>query len=249
MGTRLVRISLLGFFVAATSQGANRVNEDCDNEIHLGMSSTGGNRSAVGGSAGAKGCADNEKRRWALEGDVTVIRISSDSGTSTVERHEIEADHESQLSKRWSAVLEVSQEGDGGGGLESRWVVSPGLGTKFHPKWGFVSLEAGIANTWENNRGEPRKSIPEAWVEADLQWKIRPNAKFREKLELNASTEDQTDYRFDAESTLSVKVGEHISLRVAFELRWNRTPPRGYEKVDWNMRTLFGYSWGSKKIQ
>ena len=134
-----------------------------------------------------------------------------------------------------------------GGGLESRWVISPGLGTELRPKWGFVSLEAGIARTWENNRGEPRRSFPEAWVEADLQWTIRPTVKFREKLELYASTDDQTDYRFDAKSTLTVRVGQHVSLRVAYDLKWDRLPPRGYSKTDWNTRTLFVYSWGSGK--
>ena len=228
----------------AFSQRTRRINEDCENEIHGGLNSSGGNRTSLGGSAGLKGCFDDQVRRWAADGDFTVVRVTlADGSKVTAQRHEVEGGYERIFHQRWSWLLEVSHEADTGSGLESRFIAAPGIGVLFKQQRTATSFEVGLARTWENNRGEPRNVFPEAWVEGDFRWQIKPTIKFREKLELFASTEDESDYRYDAETSLAVQLGEHISLKLAYDLRWDSRPAPRYGKTDWTTRTLFVYSW------
>src|SRR2546423_9429756 len=158
---RLAVIVSITLFVAATAYpriSKSRVNEDCRNELQVGLDSTGGNRSSLSFGSGLQACTDNLKRRWAFEGETLLIK----SGT-TNRSHKLEGGYDYRFAEGWLAILQASQEADNGDGLQSRVVVSPGVGVERYPDWGTVRLGAGLGRTWENNWGAEPASFPQSF--------------------------------------------------------------------------------------
>jgi hypothetical protein len=74
--TLIVSVAALLLAVAAFPRVTkDRVNENCENGIELGLDSRGGNGSSLNFSSGLKACTDNEKRRWAFEGEALIVAI------------------------------------------------------------------------------------------------------------------------------------------------------------------------------
>lgn len=247
MTSRMSCIALLLASTALAQSPAYQVNEDCTNAVHLGMNASGGRVDAFGGAFGSDLCSDNEKRRLAFHAEASVIKITGTDGQKqTSQSREIEASHERRFGKGWFTVIDVSHEADNSQGLESRNIVAPGVGAGFARDWGTSKFEVGVARTWENIRGEPRKAFPEAWASSTVGWKIRPNISLKENLEFYASMEDSEDYRYSSRTDLSFRMTSHLSLRTGFRYDWDHKPARGYDKTDWKTSTLFVFAWGER---
>ena len=219
-----------------------RVNENCENGIELGLDSRGGNGSSLNLSSGLKACTDNEKRRWAFEGEALIVK----SGT-TQRSHRLEGAYDHRFGEGWLAIFQASQEADSGDGLQSRVVVAPGIGLERFPDWGTMRFGAGLGRTWEDNRDAGPTSFPEAWGQTVVRWKVRPNITLREKVDAYFETRDQSNYWYRSDFDLQFKFGDHFSLQTGIVYKWDHQPARNAGRSSWITRTRFVFTWGGEK--
>ena len=241
---RLLLISVVALLVAVAAYpriSKSRINEDCHNNFELGLDSTGGNSSSLNFGSGLKACSDNEKRRLAFEGEALLIR----SGT-TKQSHKLEGAYDHRFGDGWLAILQASQEADSADGLQARVVVSPGIGLERAPAWGTMRFGAGYGRTWENNRDAGRVTFPQAWSQAVVRWKVRPNITFREKADAFFETKDQTNYWYRADSNVQFRIGAHFAVETGVVYKWDHKPARNANRASWITRTRFVYTWGEK---
>jgi len=241
---RLAVVVFVMLFVAATAYpriSKSRVNEDCQNELQVGLDSTGGNRSSLSFGSGVQACTDNLKRRWAFEGETLLIK----SGT-TNRSHKLEGAYDYRFAEGWLAILQASQEADNGDGLQSRVVVSPGVGVERFPDWGTVRVGAGFGRTWEDNRDAEPTSFSQAWSQAVVRWKVRPNISLREKLDAFLETRHEANYCYRADTDVEFRFGDHSSLASSIVYKWDHQPARNAARASWLTRTRFVFRWGGE---
>lgn len=244
------RTGWVALFIVASSAFAQRpsefqLNKDCKNDVHLGMNSSGGNVSAFGGSLGSNVCVASEISRWALLADATIIKVDAANETKNVQRRDIEGSYERYFRRTWYAVLDVSHDADNSQGLESRFIIAPGVGAALAPKWGVFRIETGVAHTWQNLRGQPRSQFPEAWSSSSLLWAIRPAIIFKEKVDVYANFDDRQDYRYRSVTDLLFRVTKSFSLSTGLQYKWDHVPAPGYKRTDWTTYTAFVFAWGN----
>src|SRR5581483_12421494 len=117
----------------------------------------------------------------------------------------------------WYALVDASHEADNSQGLESRFILAPGVGAAVTPKWGLFRFETGVAHTWENLRNEPRSQFPEAWSSGSVMWTIRPTIIFKEKVDLYASFDNSKDYRYKSATDFLFRITRGFSLATGLQ--------------------------------
>ena len=221
----------------------SRVNEDCKNAVQLGLDTTGGNSSSLSFSTGLNACTDNEKRRLAFEGEALFLRSSA----TTQRNHRLEGGYDYRFGDGWLAILQASHEADTTDGLQRRVVVAPGLGLERFPTWGTFRFGAGLGRTWEDNNDAEPTSFPEAWSQAVVRWKVRPNIIFREKGDAFFETRDQSNYWYRSDTNFQFQFTQHFALETGVVYKWDHKPARNRDRASWITRTRFVFTWGGEK--
>ena len=219
-----------------------RVNENCENRLELGLDTTGGNANSLNFVSGLKVCNDNLKRRLALEGEALVVKRDT-----TERNHKLEGAYDYRFGEGWLAILQASHESDSADHLQSRVVVAPGIGLERFPTWGTLRVGAGLGRTWEDNRDAEPTSFPEVWGQTVVRWKVRPNINFREKFDAFFETRDDTNYWYRSDSEFQFSFTEHFSLATNIVYKWDHQPARNAARSSWITRTRFVFTWGGDK--
>lgn len=212
--------------------------ESCDNEVSLGISSSQGRSSFLDLSSGAKICTENDRRRWAFEGEI----VSSSRNGSVILQQSADGNYEFRFARRWFWTFDLSEEANRDVGLESRVIAAPGLGYQISPRWGYFLVEGGFTRTWENDLAASPTSFPEVWGATRVTWRNRKGMSVTESLEFYAKTGDTANHRWFSNTELRFRITDRLSIRSTLRFQWDNVPALHYPKTSITTRTQFAYS-------
>ncbi|WP_457599908.1 DUF481 domain-containing protein [Hydrogenivirga sp.] len=157
----------------------------------------------------------------------------------TANRFDVNGRWERLFSERFFGFLTAGYERDKFSGYEYKWNGGPGVGydllkTERH------EIKTLLSTLYYYNRIEDDGIDNYATLKAEAyyQWKVLENLKFKEDLNYIVNLSDTKTYFVNSDTSLEVKVNEHISLGVGYKVAYQNKPPSpGVKRTDTTFST------------
>jgi len=187
----------------------------------------------------------SEKLEIKREGKVNRLYLKNSAlyatqeGSETANRFDVNGRWERLFTERFFGFLTTGYERDKFSGYEYKLSGGPGIGydivkTKKH------DLKGLLSTLYYYNKIEGNGVDNYAATKAEIyyEWDIRKNLRFKENLNYLVNLSDTKTYFINSETSLEVKINQHLSLGVGYKVAYQNKPPEpGVKRTDTTFST------------
>jgi len=164
---------------------------------------------------------------------------ATQEGSETANRFDVNGRWERLFTERFFGFLTSGYERDKFSGYEYKLSGGPGIGydiikTEKHDLKGLLS----ILYYYNRIEGNGIDNYATAKAEIYYEWDIRENLRFKENLNYLVNLSDTQTYFINSETSLEVKINQHLSLGVGYKVAYQNKPPEpGVKRTDTTFST------------